>query len=83
MHDDGVSEIEQWYTMPSLPESTIPMPIAAAFNDITQNICIHRHVGLVWYARDHHLHKTAPGWVLRFHRFLPLDALILLPDRVS
>ena len=66
LDDDGVGETEKWYALPSLPEPTIPMPVPASYNDITQNVSIHRHVGMVWYARDFYIHNTAPRWVLRF-----------------
>jgi beta-glucuronidase len=66
LDEDGVGESERWFAMPHLPEPTIPMPVPAAYNDITQNITIHRHIGWVWYARDFYVHNTAPRWVLRF-----------------
>ena len=64
--DYGVGEHEKWYSLPSLPEPTIPMPVPSSYNDVTQNVTIHRHIGMVWYARDFYIHKTAPRWVLRF-----------------
>jgi hypothetical protein len=42
------------------------MPVPASYNDITQNITIHRHIGMVWYACYFYIHKTAPRRVLRF-----------------
>ena len=66
LDEQGVGESEKWFSMPNLPEPTIPMPVPSSYNDITQNISIHRHIGLVWYARDFFIHKTAPRWVLRF-----------------
>lgn len=66
LDEQGVGEKEKWYALPSLPEPTIPMPVPASYNDITQNITIHRHIGLVWYATEFFIHKTAPRWVLRF-----------------
>ncbi len=64
--EQGVGEVEKWFALPNLPEPTIPMPVPASYNDITQNITIHRHIGWAWYARDFFIHKTAPRWVLRF-----------------
>ena len=66
LDEDGVGESERWYALPNLPEPTIPMPVPASYNDITQNVTIHRHIGWVWYARDFYIHNTAPRWVLRF-----------------
>jgi beta-glucuronidase len=66
LDEDGVGESERWFAMPHLPEPTILMPVPAAFNDITQNVSIYRHIGWVWYARDFFIHNTAPRWVLRF-----------------
>ena len=60
------AESEKWYALPNLPEPTIPMPVPASYNDITQNISIRRYVGSAWYAYDFVLHRTAPRWVLRF-----------------
>ena len=50
--DYDVGESERWYALTSLPEPTILMPVPASYNDVTQNITIHRHIGWVWYARD-------------------------------
>jgi beta-glucuronidase len=61
-----VGEKERWFALPNLPEPTILMPVPASYNDITQNVTIHRHIGWVWYARDFYVHNTAPRWVLRF-----------------
>ena len=66
LDEQGVGEKEKWFALPTLPEPTIPMPVPSSYNDITQNISIHRHLGLVWYATDFFLHNTAPRWVLRF-----------------
>ena len=66
LDEDGVGESERWFAMAHLPEPTIFMPVPSSYNDITQNITIHRHIGWVWYARDFFLHNTAPRWVLRF-----------------
>jgi beta-glucuronidase len=66
LDEDGVGETERWFVMPDLPEPTIPMPVPASFNDITQNVTIHEHIGWVWNARDFFLHNIAPRWVLRF-----------------
>jgi beta-glucuronidase len=66
LDEDGVGESERWFAMSSLPEPTILMPVPAAFNDITQNTSIHRHIGWVWYARDFYIHNTAPRWIIRF-----------------
>jgi len=66
LDENGVGESEQWFSMPQLPEPTIPMPVPSAFNDVTQNITVHRHIGWVWYAKNFYLHNTAPRWVLRF-----------------
>ena len=66
LDEDGVGESEQWYALPNLPEPTILMPVPASYNDITQNVSIHHHVGWAWYARDFYIHNTAPRWVLRF-----------------
>jgi len=66
LDEQGVGETERWFAMPNLPEPTILMPVPASYNDITQNITIHRHFGMVWYARDFFIHKTAPRWVLQF-----------------
>jgi len=62
----GVGESERWFAMPNLPEPYLPMPVPSSYNDITQNITIHRHIGWAWYGRDFFLHNTAPRWVLRF-----------------
>ncbi|CAF0860019.1 unnamed protein product [Adineta ricciae] len=67
LDEQGVGESERWFALPELPEPTIFMPVPASFNDITQNITIHRHIGWVWYARDVFVPKTAGlRWVLRF-----------------
>ncbi len=66
LDEDGVGETERWFAMANLPEPTILMPVPFSYNDITQNITIHRHIGWVWYARDFFIHNTAPRWVLRF-----------------
>ena len=66
LDEDEVGEIEQWFAKPNLPPPTLLMPVPASYNDITQNITIHRHIGWVWYARDFFIHNTAPRWVLRF-----------------
>ena len=66
LDEAGAGESEKWYALPNLPEPTIPMPVPASYNDVTQNVTIHRHIGWVWYARDFHIHVTAPRWVLRF-----------------
>ncbi|CAF0905037.1 unnamed protein product [Rotaria sp. Silwood1] len=66
LDEDGVGETEQWYAKSNLPPPTILMPVPASYNDITQNITIHRHIGWVWYARDFFIHNTTPRWVLRF-----------------
>lgn len=63
---DRVGEAEKWFAIPKLPKLTILMPVPASYNDVTQNNTIHRYVGLIWYARDFLIHKTAPRWVLRF-----------------
>jgi beta-glucuronidase len=66
LDEEGVGETERWFAMPNLPEPTILMPVPASYNDITQNVTIHRHIGWVWYAYDFFIHNTAPRWVLRF-----------------
>jgi beta-glucuronidase len=66
LDEDGVGETEQWFALPNLPEPTILMPVPASYNDITQNVTIHQHIGWVWYAHDFFIHNTAPRWVLRF-----------------
>jgi len=66
LDDYGVGEKEKWYALPSLPEPTIPMPVPSSYNDVTQNVTIHRNFEMVWYARDFYIHNTAPRWVLRF-----------------
>ena len=66
LDDYGVGEKEKWYSLPSLPEPTIPMPVPSSYNDVTQNVTIHRNFEMVWYARDFYIHNTAPRWVLRF-----------------
>jgi beta-glucuronidase len=66
LDEQGVGEIERWFAMPNLPDPTILMPVPASYNDMTQNITIHRHFGMVWYAREFFIHKTAPRWVLHF-----------------
>ena len=66
LDEDGVGESEQWFNMPNLPEPTILMPVPASYNDITQNVTIHQHIGWVWYARDFFIQNRAPRWVLRF-----------------
>ena len=66
LDEAGVGETERWFAMNALPEPTIPMPVPASFNDVTQNISIHDYIGWVWYARDFFIHNTAPRWVLRF-----------------
>ena len=66
LDEQGLGEAEQWYALPNLPPPTMLMPVPASYNDITQNITIHRHFRLVWYARDFFVHKTAPRWVIRF-----------------
>ncbi len=66
LDEDGVGETERWFLMPHLPEPTILMPVPSSYDDVTQNITIHRHIEWVWYARDFFIHNTAPRWVLRF-----------------
>jgi beta-glucuronidase len=66
LDEAGVGETERWFAMTTLPEPTILMPVPASYNDVTQNITIHQHIGWVWYARDFFIHNTAPRWVLRF-----------------
>ncbi|CAF1509615.1 unnamed protein product [Rotaria magnacalcarata] len=66
LDEAGVGKTEQWFAKPHLPSPTILMPVPASYNDITQNITIHQHIGMVWYARDFFFHNTAPRWVLRF-----------------
>jgi beta-glucuronidase len=66
LDEDGIGETERWFAMSSLPEPVIPMPVPSSYNDITQNITIHRHIGWVWYGCDFFLHNTAARWVLRF-----------------
>jgi beta-glucuronidase len=66
LDEQGMGETERWFALPNLPEPTILMPVPASYNDITQNVTIHRHIGWVWYARDFFVHNTAPRWVLRF-----------------
>lgn len=66
LDEQGRGEAEQWYALPNLPEPTILMPVPSSYNDVTQNITIHRHIGSVWYARDFFIHNTATRWVLRF-----------------
>ncbi|CAF0954769.1 unnamed protein product [Adineta steineri] len=66
LDEQGVGENERWFAQPNLPEPTIFMPVPSSYNDVTQNITIHRHIGWVWYAKDFFLHNTAPRWVLRF-----------------
>ena len=65
LDEDGIGEIERWFAMSSLPGPVIPMPVPSSYNDITQNITIHRHIGWVWYGCDFFLHNTASRWVLR------------------
>ena len=59
-------EKEKWFALPTLPPPTILMPVPASYNDVTEDVDIYRHSGLVWYARDFFIHNTAPRWVLRF-----------------
>jgi beta-glucuronidase len=66
LDEDGVGEAERWFARPHLPEPTILMPVPSSYNDVTQNVTIHRHFGWVWYERDFFIHNTAPRWVLRF-----------------
>ena len=66
LDEQGVGETERWFALPNLPGPTILMPVPSSYNDVTQNITIHRHIGWAWYARDFFVHKTAPRWVLRF-----------------
>ncbi|MDF2962010.1 MAG: beta-glucuronidase [Paenibacillus sp.] len=40
-------------------EHTIPMPVPASYNDITEDGKIKHHVGYVWYERDFHV---SPNW---------------------
>jgi len=48
---------QKWYAGP-LTE-TIPMPVPASYNDITQDIRIRHHVGDVWYERSFFV---PPSW---------------------
>src|SRR5690349_18389374 len=66
LDDAGIGRIKRCFAMPHLPQPTIAMPVPASYNDITQNITIYRHVGLVWYEKDFYVPNTAPRWVLRF-----------------
>jgi beta-glucuronidase len=42
---------EKWYES-GLPDNSIPMPVPASFNDITQDISIRDFLGTVWYERS-------------------------------
>ena len=66
LDEQDQGEAEKWFALPNLPEPTLLMPVPSSFNDVTQNVTIHRHIGWVWYARDFFVHNTAPRWVLRF-----------------
>ena len=46
---DNVGLQEKWYEKPL--EDTIPMPVPASYNDMTQDVRIRDHVGDVWYER--------------------------------
>ena len=37
---------------------TIPMPVPASYNDITQDKAIRDHVGIVWYDRTFYVPQT-------------------------
>ncbi len=41
---------KKWYAKPL--KSTIPMPVPASYNDITQDSGLRDHIGDVWYDRD-------------------------------
>ncbi len=51
----GMGNTEQWFAAPL--EETIPMPVPASYNDITQDKALRDHIGDVWYERD----VFAPG----------------------
>lgn len=65
LDEQGVGESERWFTLPHLPPPTILMPVPSSFNDVTQNVTIHQHIGWIWYARDFFVHHLASRWVLR------------------
>jgi beta-glucuronidase len=48
---------KKWYAKPLT--QTIPMPVPASYNDITQDIGIRHHVGDVWYERTFFV---SPSW---------------------
>ncbi len=43
----NTGEKDGWFTKKLT--DTIPMPVPASYNDITQNVSIHDHLGEVWY----------------------------------
>ena len=63
---DNVGLQEKWYEKPL--EDTIPMPVPASYNDMTQDVRIRDHVGDVWYERTFIMPSTWAGKraVLRF-----------------
>lgn len=57
--DPDVGHREGWYKV-ELRKSgpTIPMPVPASYNDITQDKAIRDHVGIVWYDRNFYVPHT-------------------------
>ena len=37
LDEQGEGQTQKWFTLPTLPEPTLPMPVPSSYNDITQN----------------------------------------------
>lgn len=47
---EGAGRRETWFARPLV--ETIPMPVPASYNDITQDAAVRDHIGDVWYERS-------------------------------
>ena len=77
---DGVAETEAWHERPLVDAH--PMPVPSSYNDLTQDVRVRDHIGLVYYEREL---RIPAGWtdrrvVLRFgavthHAIVWLDGI--------
>ena len=54
---NGAGVQQQWH-LNGLPQPTLTMPVPSSYNDLTQDITLREHVGLVWYERECFIPKT-------------------------
>ncbi|HMB01416.1 MAG TPA: beta-glucuronidase [Spirochaetota bacterium] len=52
-HNKGLKE--KWFLKPLA--NTIPMPVPASYNDITQDVSLRNHTGYVWYEKEVYLSR--------------------------